>query len=73
MRSPDSANQRSTGPARLRIHVALLAWATALLIVAWLVVRPDGQSRSLAAKAAAREKAAGTTLHDVLFPEENNR
>ena len=64
---------RSPGSARRRIHVALLAWATALLLVAWLAIRPDGQGRSLAAKTAARETTAGTTLHDILFPEENAR
>ena len=53
--------------------MALLAWTTALLLVAWLVIRPDDQSTSLAAESAAREQAAGTTLHDILFTEENGR
>ena len=74
MRWQDTAQQRrSTGSARSRIHVALLAWTTALLLVAWLVIRPDDQSTSLAAESAAREQAAGTTLHDILFTEENGR
>jgi hypothetical protein len=52
MRWPDFAEQkRTTGATRLRLHAALLAWATIVLVAAAVVGRPARVGAPLASVA----------------------
>jgi hypothetical protein len=49
-----AGQQRPTRAARLRVHAALLAWSTILLVIVSLVHRPDRHGDREAAQADTR-------------------
>jgi hypothetical protein len=54
-----AGQRRSTRAARLRVHAALLAWSTILLVVVWMVRGPDRRDQQASAAPPRLERKSG--------------